>query len=260
MTKDTRSLMEEAGVSPRGRSDQHFLVDERVLDRVAGYAPEDAEHVLEIGGGVGNLTVRLLENHDVTVVELDRELARFLSEEYPDAEVVQGDATEVELPGFDACVSNLPYSASSPLLFRLLPRRRPMVLTLQKEFAERAAADVGDDDYGRLSVAAGHYAEVELLEHVPPSAFRPEPEVDSAVVRFTPTEGYGVEDEELFLDVVRAAFTQRRKTLRNALRNTTHITGVEESDVDELPERLLKRRPGKLSPEEYVEVTEVLAR
>ncbi len=258
--KDTETLIDEADVHPRGDSDQHFLVDERVLDRIAGYTPEDAEHVLEIGGGVGNLTGRLLKNHDVTVVELDRELARHLGDEYPEAELIQGDAASVDLPDFDACVSNLPYSVSSPVLFRLLPRRRPLVLLLQKEFAERAAAEPGTDSYGRLSVTAGQYADVELLETVPPSAFRPEPEVESAVARFTPTEGYTVDDEEMFRDVVRAAFTQRRKTLRNALRNTTHITGIDEDAVDDLPEDLLRKRPGKMTPEEYVEVTEGLTR
>ncbi len=251
-------LVERSPVTPTGDADQHFLVDDRVLDRILDYSPDDVEHVLEIGGGAGALTSRLLERYSVTVVELDRDLARFLETEFPQAEVVQGDATEVELPEFDACVSNLPYSASSPLLFRLLPRRRPLVLTLQKEFAERAAAEVGDDDYGRLPVAAGNYADVEVLETVPPSAFQPHPDVESAVARFTPTGGYDVDDEELYMDVVRAAFTQRRKTLRNALRNTVHITGVDEDSVDDLPESLLKKRPGKLSPKEYVEVTEGL--
>lgn len=134
-----------------------------------------------------------------------------------------------------------------------------MVLTLQREFAERMAADAGDRDYGRLSVGAQHYADVELLETVPPTAFTPPPGVESAVARLTPREpDYVVDDEEFFMTVVRAAFTQRRKTLRNALRNTRHITGVGKDGVEGLPDRLLGKRPGKIPPEEFAEIAERL--
>ncbi len=256
----TRELMRKAGVRPDGTADQHFLVDERVLDRIVGYAPdaEDA-HVLELGGGVGNLTQRLVEKYDrVTVVELDRELARFLDGRFSNAEVVQGDATEVPLPEFDLSVSNLPYSASSPLLFRLLPHGKPLVVTVQKEFADRAVAQPGTDDYGRLSVTAGRYAEAEILETVPPSAFEPQPEVESAVVRFEPRDE--VRGDGFFDDVVRAAFTQRRKTLRNALRNTTHMTGIDEDRVYDVPEELLSKRPGKMTPDEFERAADALRR
>ena len=259
--RTTHELMETAGVRPDGRGDKHFLVDERVLDRTVGYAPKsddgDGWHVLEVGGGVGNLTQRLVGAYDrVTVVELDRELARFLGEEFSEVEVLQGDATDVPLPEFDVSVSNLPYSASSPVLFRLLPRAKPLVVTVQKEFADRVVASPGDDDYGRLSVTAGRYAEPEILETVPPSAFEPRPEVESAVVRFEPHEE--VRGDDFFDDVVRAAFTQRRKTLRNALRNTTHMTGIDEERVYDVSDDLLSKRPGKMTPEEFERVAGVL--
>jgi len=98
----TRELMRKAGVRPDGTSDQHFLVDERVLDRIVGYAPDTGDaHAVELGGGVGNLTQRLAEKYDrVTVVELDRELARFLDGRFENVEVVQGDATDVPFPEF----------------------------------------------------------------------------------------------------------------------------------------------------------------
>jgi 16S rRNA (adenine1518-N6/adenine1519-N6)-dimethyltransferase len=260
VTTETRELMRRAGVRPDGSRDQHFLVDDRVLDRIVGYAPGlDGAHAVEVGGGVGNLTARLAERYDrVTVVEVDDGLAGFLKDEFGDeagVEVVHGDATEAALPDFDVSVSNLPYSASSPLLFRLLPRGAPLVVTVQREFAERAVAEAGDDDYGRLSVTTGRYADAEILETVPPSAFAPPPEVESAVVRFEPHDARG---DGFFDDVVRAAFTQRRKTLRNALRNTTHITGVDEGDVDDAPEELLSKRPGKMTPEEFERVAGAL--
>lgn len=256
---NTRELMRKAGIRPEGNTDQHFLVDERVLDRIAEYAPDSEDvHVLEVGGGVGNLTQRLAEKYDrVTVVELDRELARFLDDRFGEnVDVVQGDATDTPLPEFDLSVSNLPYSASSPLLFRLLPRGRNLVVTVQKEFADRAVASPGEDDYGRLSVTAGRYAEAEILETVPPSAFEPRPEVESAVVRFEPRDE--VRGDVFFDDVVRAVFTQRRKTLRNALRNTTHMTGIDEETVYDVPEELLSKRPGKMTPDEFERVADAL--
>lgn len=254
----TRELARLAGVRPDGTGDKHFLTDERVLDRIVGYAPAEEGHVLEVGGGVGSLTQRLAEKYDhVTVVELDRELARFLGDEFGDSvDVIQGDAADVSLPEFDVSVSNLPYSASSPVLFRLLPRAKPLVVTVQKEFADRVVAEPGGDDYGRLSVTARRYAEPEILETVPPTAFEPEPEVESAVVRFAPHEE--VRGDAFFDDVVRAVFTQRRKTLRNALRNTTHMTGIDEDRVYEVPEELLSKRPGKMTPEEFERVADTL--
>ena len=125
------------------------------------------------------------------------------------------------------------------------------------------AAEPGTAAYGRLSVTARHYAAVELLEVVPPTAFDPPPAVESAVVRTTPREPeYAVRDEAVFLDLVRAVFTQRRKTLRNALRNTTHISGIGDADevVDALPDELLGARPGDLPPATFAEIATIVAR
>ncbi|MFB6221651.1 MAG: 16S ribosomal RNA methyltransferase A [Halolamina sp.] len=251
--------------------DQHFLVDDRVLDRLPTHLPADADrsHLLEIGGGTGALTDRLLLTADrVTVVERDADLAAFLREEFADAiddgrlTVLEGDALELSLPEFTASVSNLPYGVSSEVAFRLLPEKRPLVLMFQREFAERMVADPGDDDYGRLSVSAQHYAAVELVEHVPKEAFDPQPAVQSAVVRCTPREPeYTVADEEFFLRFVKALFTQRRKTMRNAVRNTAHISGLETPDavVEAASEDLLNRRAGNVTPAEFAELAELAA-
>jgi 16S rRNA (adenine1518-N6/adenine1519-N6)-dimethyltransferase len=262
--RDPDSLRARAGVGGDPNQDQHFLVDDRVLDRLPAYLTAidaDTEHVLEIGGGTGALTDRLLAVADhVTVVERDTRLAEFLREEFPDAReqdrltIVEGDALEVPLPSFTASVSNLPYGVSSEITFRLLPERRPLVLTFQAEFAERMATGVGDDEYGRLSVTAGHYADVEIVERIPPEAFAPQPAVESAVVRTQPREPeYSVPDDEFFMQFLRAVFTQRRKTMRNAIRNTTHISGVGDGDavVDAADEDLLSRRAGNVSPAEF---------
>jgi 16S rRNA (adenine1518-N6/adenine1519-N6)-dimethyltransferase len=265
-TRDPDGLVRRAGVRGDPDRDQHFLVDDRVLDRLPGYLPGDADtgHVLEIGGGAGGLTDRLLAVADrVTVVERDPHLAAFLREEFAGEldggrlDVVEGDALEVEFPAFTASVSNLPYGISSEACFRLLPEKRPLVLMLQREFAERMAAGPGTDDYGRLSVTAGHYADVEVVEHVPREAFDPAPAVESAVVRATPRDpDYEVPDEAFFLSFVTAVFTQRRKTMRNAVRNTAHISGLGAPDavVEAADEGLMGRRAGTVSPAEFAEL------
>ena len=251
--------------------DQHFLVDDRVLDRLPDYLPEEADrsHVLEIGGGTGALTDRLLRTADhVTVVERDRDLASFLREEFAaeidagDLTVLEGDALELDLPEFSASVSNLPYGVSSEIAFRLLPEKKPLVLMFQREFAERMVAGPGEDDYGRLSVSAQHYADVELVEHVPKEAFDPQPAVESAVVRCTPRDpDYTVADEAFFLRFVKALFTQRRKTMRNAVRNTGHISGLEDPDavVDAADESLMSKRAGNVTPGEFAELAALAA-
>jgi 16S rRNA (adenine1518-N6/adenine1519-N6)-dimethyltransferase len=269
--RDPDRLMRRAGVSGNPDRDQHFLVDDRVLDRIPGYLPDSADrsHLLEIGGGTGALTDRLLGVAErVTVVERDAGLAAFLREEFS-AEVadgrlsiVEGDALAVDLPDFSACVSNVPYGISSEVAFRLLPTGRPLVLMFQSEFAERMAAEAGTSEYGRLSVGAQHYADVEVVERVPKEAFEPAPAVESAVVRTTPrAPDYAVDDEAFFLDFVKALFTQRRKTVRNAIRNTTHISGVADGSavVDRAPEELLAKRPGDLRPAEFAELTALAA-
>ncbi|WP_340101638.1 16S ribosomal RNA methyltransferase A [Salinibaculum salinum] len=264
--RDPDALIRRAGVRGNPDFDQHFLVDDRVLDRVPGYLPEDADtsHVLEVGAGTGALTDRLLGVADrVTAIERDLELAAFLREEFAEAidddrlTIVEGDALDVDIPEFTASVSNLPYSISSEISFRLLPRGRPLVLMFQQEFAERMAADASDDEYGRLSVTAGHYADIDIVETVPREAFDPQPRVESAVVRTTPREpAYTVPDVDFFMAFLKAVFTQRRKTMRNAVRNTAHISGLGDPDavVEAAGEDLMSRRAGTVTPAEFAQL------
>jgi len=263
--RDPDALVRRAGKRADTRQDQHFLVDDRVLDRIPSYAEEmDLSHVLEIGGGPGALTDRLLAVADrVTVVERDPDFAAHLREEFAAAvaddrlTVVEGDALDVALPDFTASVSNLPYGASSEIAFRLLPEGKPMVLMFQQEFAERMTADPATDDYGRLSVTAGHYADAELVETVPRGAFDPQPRVTSALVRTTPrSPDYSVPTDDFFMDFLKAVFTQRRKTMRNAVRNTAHISGLGDPDavVDAADEALMSARAGKLAPADFADL------
>lgn len=266
-SRDPDRLLSRAGVKGDPNRDQHFLIDDRVIDRIADYGtdlPGSFESVLEIGAGTGALTDRLLQRSSlVFAVELDARLADFLTREFSEAidsgrlEVIHGDALEVPLPSVDAVVANLPYSAASEIIFRLLPLAVPMVVMVQREFAERLVAEPGTPEYGRLTVTAGWYAEADILEIVPPTAFEPPPPVDSAVVRFVPSEPPVGVTPETFHAVVTAVFTQRRKTLRNAIRNTTHISGIDDAAaiLDELDEDLLATRPDTITPAEYAEIS-----
>lgn len=276
-SRDPDALARRAGARADPDRDQHFLVDDRVLDRIPGYLPADADgsHLLEIGGGAGALTDRLLaaatadsaaDPGRVTVIERDGTFADFLREEFAAAvdggrlDVVEGDALDVALPPFSACVANLPYGVSSEIAFRLLPEKKPLVLMFQAEFADRMVASAGESEYGRLSVSAQHYADVEVVERVPKEAFDPQPAVESAVVRCTPRDpDYVVGDEAFFLRFVKALFTQRRKTVRNAVRNTAHISGLDEPEavVDAADEELLRSRPGTLDPAAFAALAEL---
>lgn len=268
--RDPDGLLARAGVRGDPDVDQHFLIDDRVLDRLPEYASEsdaDLTHVLEIGAGTGALTDRLCRIADyVTAIERDPTLVSFLREEFASEidqgqlSVIEGDALSVELPAFSVCVSNLPYGVSSEIAFRLLPRNRPLVVMFQEEFAQRMVAAPETPEYGRLSVSAQHYADCEIVETVPKEAFSPPPAVESAVVRTQPREPeYTVSDEAFFLRFVKALFTQRRKTLRNAIRNTGHITGLGDPDavVEAANEGLMDRRAETLSPPEFAALCEL---
>ncbi|WP_049901289.1 16S ribosomal RNA methyltransferase A [Natrinema sp. J7-1] len=268
--RDPDGLIARAGVRGDPDRDQHFLVDDRVLDRLPTYLEEidaDTSHLLEIGGGTGALTDRLLAIGDeVTVVERDRELAAFLREEFAaeidagELTVIEGDALDVDLPDFTASVSNLPYGVSSEIAFRLFPEKKPLVLMFQQEFAERMVAEPGTSEYGRLSVSSQHYADIDLVESIPKEAFSPPPAGQSAVVRAVPRDpDYAVENEAFFLRFVKALFTQRRKTIRNAIRNTAHISGLAEPEagVDAADEDVLGMRAGAMAPAEFAALAQL---
>ncbi|MGC8668522.1 MAG: 16S rRNA (adenine(1518)-N(6)/adenine(1519)-N(6))-dimethyltransferase RsmA [Chthonomonadales bacterium] len=224
-------------VTPRKRWGQSFLVDRNVLHRIADLAAiQPHERVLEIGAGLGALTRCLAQRAShVTTVEVDARLEPILRsamEGIPNASLIMADFLRLDtaqllkeafLCGLGAVVANIPYSITTPILERLLSHKRlisRMVLLMQQEVADRLAAHPGTDAYGSMSVFAQYHARVEILGTVPPSVFLPRPEVSSSIVRLTPIlpGAVAVADEDLFFQVVRCAFGQRRKTLANALR------------------------------------------
>jgi len=243
---------------PRKRFGQHFLTDRHYLSRiVAAIDPKREDTIVEIGPGPGALTTELAKRVErLHVIEIDRELAAALRQHYASTQVVvhEGDVLEFDfaaLPSPLRVVGNLPYNISTPILFRvaeMAERIVDAVFMLQKEVVDRMVADPDTEAYGRLSVMLQYRFAMESLLHVPPGAFTPPPEVDAAVVRMVPlgSDRLRAKDEDLFYRVVAAAFSQRRKTLRNALKPVGASGSSEKAGID------LGRRGETLSVAEFV--------
>lgn len=219
---------------PRKRFGQHFLRDSAIIRRIiAALAPRAHEHLVEIGPGQGALTIPVLQEvKALDVIELDRDLIAML-EAYArqdDLQIHAADALEFDFAQLKTddrllrVFGNLPYNISTPLIFHLLsfaPIVSDMLFMLQKEVAERLVAQANTNNYGRLSVMVQYYCEVKLLFDVPASAFYPRPQVTSSIVQLLPFRHspHPVNDDVLFATIVKLAFNQRRKTLRNSLKN-----------------------------------------
>jgi 16S rRNA (adenine1518-N6/adenine1519-N6)-dimethyltransferase len=216
--------------APRRRFGQNFLEDSSVIERiVAAIHPRTGEHLIEIGPGLGALTAPLLRHAGrLEVVEIDRDIVRALRLQFAsDALVIhEGDALELDFSALGSklrIVGNLPYNISTPLLFRLDAQCSSIAdchFMLQREVVRRMEAAPATPDYGRLSVMLQYRWHMESLFDVAPTAFRPQPKVWSSIVRMRPhvTPPHPALDEAMLARVVAAAFGQRRKTLRNALR------------------------------------------
>ena len=246
---ETGRLISETGVVPKKSKGQNFLTDGRVADRHVGYAGIKKDYrVLEVGPGLGILTSRLVEASDhVTCIELDEKLADYIEKEYGGRlDLIRGDAVKVPFPEFDVFVSNLPYSVSTPIIFKLLEHGfRTAVVMVQKEFAERMAADVGCTEYSRLTVNLFYRAECEVMETVPASRFNPRPKVDSALVRITPRKApFDVLDEKTFFKVTEVAFNHRRKKIGTSLRSAGLVRSSD--DIPYADERIEDLRPSEI--------------
>ena len=220
--------------TPRKRFGQHFLCDQSIIHRIIdALHPKAAQHLIEIGPGQGALTVPMLQQiKQLEVIELDRDLVHELkhrNRENDDLIVHEADALEFDFASLKnddrllRVFGNLPYNISTPLIFHLLNFSdiiSDMLFMLQKEVAKRMAADAGSKDYGRLSVMVQYHCRVELLFDVPASAFYPPPQVVSSIVKLVPHREYPyrAQNYPLFESVVKHVFGQRRKTLRNSLR------------------------------------------
>lgn len=243
---------------------QHFLKDAAVSRRIAGLVQAEHGQILEVGPGMGALTLPLMERFDrrVHVVEIDRESVDFLegvdwlaADRIHEGDLLKVQPQELGMSGPFALVGNFPYNISSQILFRALDWRSEVtecVGMFQKEVAQRVCAPPGSKVYGILSVLLQTYFTCEYAFTIGPGAFDPPPKVDSGVIRLERTSLRDPDVDYLSLKrVVKAGFGQRRKTLRNALR----AGGF---DADSIPEDFKGRRAEQLSPSEFVALTKVL--
>lgn len=254
---------------PRKRFGQHFLADQSIIQRIVDVlAPRSDETLVEIGPGQGALTLPVLrEARTLDAVEFDRDLLLGLRERCAhigdlrlhEADALQFDFSSLKQEGRPLRVfGNLPYNISTPLIFHLLDYNgliKDMLFMLQKEVVMRLVAQPRSADYGRLSVMTQYYCQADLLFDVPPESFFPPPQVNSSIVRLVPYSKlpYQANDMKLFRQLVKLAFGQRRKTLRNGLKTVV---------TDEMWEQLPvspKSRAEELSVEAFVELANRIA-
>ena len=240
---------------------QHFLKDENIARQIAESLTGSTKHVLEIGPGMGVLTKYLYANAelDFHAIEIDTESVVYLHDHYPTLHVIEGDFLALDLNELFcepfAVIGNFPYNISSQILFKVYDNRNqiPEVVGMfQKEVAERVAAKPGSKTYGILSVLLSAFYDIEYLFTVHEHVFNPPPKVKSAVIRLRRNSTQALScDEQLFTKVVKIGFNQRRKTLRNALKQLN-------MPLDKVPEPLLALRAEQLSVVDFVTITQAL--
>jgi len=270
----TLHILKTFHLSMRKKMGQNFLIDSSIIDGIVTAAElNPADHVLEIGPGIGTLTQGLAESGAAVVaVELDKKLVEVLGKtlaDYDNVRIVQGDILKVDISQEMSVapykvVANLPYYITTPIIMKLLEERLPislLVTMIQKEVALRMIASPGSKDYGALSVAVQYYTEPEIMFVVPPASFIPAPKVHSAVLRcrIRREPPVAVTSETDFFKVVRAAFCQRRKTLGNSLQGGSLPAALvasmlEQTGIDG------KRRGETLSLAEFADLANVYTR
>lgn len=254
--------------TPRKRFGQHFLHDKNIIQRLVNViSPTPGQHIVEIGPGQGALTVPILKLiHEIDVIELDRDLIPALTlrcKELGTLNVYEADALVFDYMQLirDSrpirLVGNLPYNISTPLIFHLLnftPYIVDMHFMLQKEVVDRLAAKAGNDAHGRLGIMVQYHCDVSALFDVHPGAFYPPPQVYSSIVRLVPyqTIPHQAKNYDHFASVVKQAFSQRRKTLRNSLKTLLDDEAWKRVDIDP------HLRPEELNVEDYVKLSNAL--
>ena len=242
------------------RFGQNFLIDAQIIARiVATIAPNKKDNIIEIGPGKGALTEPLLERlNTMKVIEIDQDLINLLkSKNHQKLVIIEADALKFDFGRLQEkarIIGNLPYNISSPLLFHLLNHRDKiidMTFMLQKEVVDRIIAPHGNKIYGRISVMIQAFFEVDLMFSVPKESFNPQPKIESAIIYLKPRKDELLKESSLLEKIVKAAFSHRRKTLKNCLKS---IIEQEQTNID------LSRRAEMLSVNEFINLTKDYAK
>ena len=246
-------------VKPKKSLGQHFLTDQNIARKIVDSLGSKTTDVLEIGPGMGVLTQYLLNRSDIKlhVIEIDRDSVAYLQQNFPllnhiySEDFLKSDISS-KFKGSFTVIGNFPYNISSQIFFRVLTLRNQIpevVGMVQKEVAERIASKHGNKTYGILSVILQAFYEIEYLFTVSEQVFNPPPKVKSAVIRFKRNATVNLPcNEDLFVEVVKAAFNQRRKMLRNSLKTI----------CENLPEQYAEKRPEQLSVNDFIELTTII--
>lgn len=261
-----RSELDSIGIPPLKRFGQHFLIDNGVRERLVELAQLTADDtVLEVGPGLGFLTAALIGKAGrIIAIEKDRTLAAYLKRKFSQQQsltVVQGDALTFPIPDGSKVVSSPPYNISSKLILLIMGSRfRLAALLMQEEFVRRLTASSGSRDYGRISVMLQSKATPEFHMKVPREAFYPQPRVDSALVTVRPAaEKLQPKDAQLFIDMVRALFTQRRRKLRGVLARYLKTRYAARSNTIIQRISVVDKRVYELNPHELMTLSNQLA-
>lgn len=247
---------------PKKRLGQHYLRDENIARKIVrSLNLSEAHEIIEVGPGQGILTKYLfsLKGYKVLAVEVDYESVSYLRNKFPGKEdqIIHHDFLTWSMPDFEypfAIIGNFPYNISSQIFFRILENRNiigEVVCMVQKEVAERISAGPGSKTYGILSVFLQAYFRTEYLFKVSPKVFYPQPSVDSAVIRLSRNGVLKLDcDEDLFFQIVKACFNQRRKTIKNSIRKISGDIVFENN--------LMLKRPEQLSADQFIELTQII--
>ncbi len=262
LLEETRNLLKSHNIIPNQHLGQNFCVDFSLMNRMIEHAKVNtSDTVLEIGSGLGSLTHLLSKRaYKVIAVEVDRRLSRLLFERFKEkdnVEVFGENILEIPLPRYDKIVSNPPYSISSKLLVKILENpEKLIVMTVQREFAEKLTAMPGNNEYGWLSIIVKLASNVEILDTVSKKAFFPQPKVESVVLRIkTGKPKYKLSNEDFFQDLVQHLFTNRNKKVKNSVVGfLVSKTGIQKKYIKVLIEELdnIEKRPRNMSVEEFI--------
>ncbi len=258
--------MQQAGIRAKQSLGQNFLVDQNIAKNIVrAFAPQEDDRVIEIGPGFGVLTAHLQPQvKKLIAVEIDKRFFENIQKQFEQAknfQLVQGDFLKQDLfafePGFRIrVVGNIPYNITSPIFFKSIEAHEKIIdltLLIQKEVAQRAVAQPNCKDYGIFAVFSQVYADVKVLLTIPRTVFRPRPKVESALVRwiFTDKRIKQIRDRDLFQTIVKQAFGQRRKMLRNSLKD--YLSTERQVTIDPT------QRPEQLSVAAWIELSNKLA-
>ncbi|MEI9918274.1 MAG: 16S rRNA (adenine(1518)-N(6)/adenine(1519)-N(6))-dimethyltransferase RsmA [Bacteroidota bacterium] len=252
-------------VRPKKHLGQHFLKDKNIASKIVDALQSTDIPVLEIGPGTGVLTDMLIKKEfPYSVIEIDKESIEYLHKQYPSLRIIEGDFLEFDIKGDLAIIGNFPYNISSQIFFHVLDFRndvKEVVCMLQKEVADRIASKHGNKTYGILSVLLQAYYDIDYLFKVPPGVFYPPPKVNSAVIRLRRNNVAALScDEVLFKKIIKQGFQNRRKTLRNALKNLNlpGLSADRRGSVYALP--VMDKRAEQLSVNDFVVLTQAIER